>query len=192
MKFDKDMIVIVLMLLTLLSFYYIVIYIPKRRWQKSPVYRNVTDLDKMQLQDLHEDLEKLYLKLTDFSRDVQAKLDTKIALLNKLLVEADKRIEKIEELKKSLEVNLAVNTEKEIKNREIEGREENSLGSDEIKRVSGEKNEILRDEMVHEEVYNLHKQGFSLNEISQRVGLSIDSINLILSLRTFYEKNKNK
>ncbi len=70
----------------------------RRKASSKSVRREDTDGAAQGYTRLRKAIEKLHLNLMEFSRDVEARLDTRIRTLGRLIQDADQRIKRLEEL----------------------------------------------------------------------------------------------
>lgn len=108
---------------------------------------------------VRDDLDEIFIRLQEFSRETVARLDTKIRLLNQLVLDADARIAKLQELKGApapapvAEAKPAPPPEPPPAN------------------------------PAHRRIYELHDKGLTLPEIEGETGFEKGEIELILGMR---------
>jgi hypothetical protein len=106
-----------------------------------------------------EELERLLTEIQDLSREHIARLDTKIRMLNQLLLECDQ------------------------KKKELEG----LLGKTEAASETAAKNSAARaSNPLHDQVYSLQDSGKELLDICAATGLEKGEVELILGLRKMH------
>lgn len=108
-------------------------------------------------QDVQEKLERLVVEIQDLSREAVAKLDTRIRMMNQLLVECETKIRSLETA-----IGRAAPHEPAVTEPEPPPRATNPL---------------------HEQVYGLQDQGKDVDGICGATGLERGEIELILGLR---------
>ena len=88
--------------IVLLAIVWVFWYGRRRTHDKATRYEAVAD-DKVldQRNKLQRAMEQLQVNIMEFGRDVEGRLDTKIAVLKRLLADADERIKHLETLTKS-------------------------------------------------------------------------------------------
>jgi hypothetical protein len=73
--------------------FYLVFVSPKRKFN--------SQLLTSKNQQIRYSIDHIYVELQEFSREVISKIDTRIKILNQLLIEADEKIKKFERLSKT-------------------------------------------------------------------------------------------
>lgn len=148
-------IVVVAMIITILSY---LRFKNKRAKDKAkgeyyglPIQKNPSSADLIGFHDKENDI---LLRIAVADRELSAKLDTKISILNVLVEKADKRIA------------------------ELQG-----LQADEapIKQAAPSK-EIPKQELLNTKVQQLHNAGLSPAEIASHLKMMVGEVNLILSI----------
>lgn len=137
------------------------------------------------------DVEHVMIELDQLSREVQGKLDTKIAKLEKLLRDADGRIARLSaETTKPLSrrVDVTLDEESPVELHGSTGNRGEMLGTtgnkDRGSRVIAESSRAAVEiESPHAHLYRLSDEGLSPVEISKKTGRMVGEVELILSLR---------
>lgn len=131
----------------------LIILLPKlrrRRMQDLP-----TPKDHRIEADMQSRLEQLLIQIQELSREHIARLDSKIRMLNQLLIEADQK-------KKEIETLLARTVASSASPADISTRPTHPL---------------------HQKIYALRDQGRNLSEICSTTGLEPGEVELVLGLR---------
>jgi hypothetical protein len=116
--------------------------------------------------EISDTARRLLLDIEDVSRQVNARLGTKMRVLDALLKEADQKIESLEQLLEKKKPSAAV-----IEN------------SDESEDEPGQGASASEADKMMEEIYRLHDSGEDALSIARKVDLPRGEVELILSLR---------
>jgi hypothetical protein len=114
----------------------------------------------------HETM-RLQAEIFDFTRDVQARLDNKIAMLQQLLSAADERISRLTELEA----------------KRIHGASPNEAGSLHVAIDDRGGDPYERESARYAVVYGMADAGHSANAIARRLEIALGEVELMLSLR---------
>jgi hypothetical protein len=155
----QPLIIIILAVISFLLAKWITNYIIKLKEQNKPPNTDERLLYDQQARHIKEGLESIYIKLEEFSKEIFAKLDTKILILQNLLIDAEKKISELREITKDIQTP----THKEQK--------------------TITQNEPLDEkQQIHQKVCSLYKAGLKPQEIAKQLNLAVSEINLILAL----------
>ena len=111
----------------------------------------------------------LEVKLYNTFRELNARLETKINILNELIIDADRKVEEFQALRDEI-----------VSHSHATSSDDSSVVPKEISRLRGEGNQAPG---RYEEIHALADRGMTPVEISQRVDQPIGEVNLILGLR---------
>ncbi len=107
-------------------------------------------------QEMQRTLDEVFLQLQEFSRETMGKLDTRIRMLNQLVVDADERIRKLQSLP-PIPPTIAA--------------------------AAAPAPPPAPTNPLHERIYRLLDKGTSLGEVARDVGLPKGEVELIAGLR---------
>ena len=126
---------------------------------------------------MREQIDDMIVKLDDIGREVYAKLDNKIRVLNRLIEEADEKIKKLEALRAQTPETKAKAAETAAKPAEAASAPANPSGAEKGKYAT---------------VYALADAGQSVVSISRQTGLQPGEIELLLELRRTKKSGSGK
>jgi hypothetical protein len=127
--------------------------------------------------DAPAEMRRWDVEMHDRARELQAQLDSKIAILQHLTVDARQQADRLEAAISRAEA-LGQTVPEEVPPRIVEGEEQNRVRIDTTGARAG--NSASR---RHAEIYSLADSGMSSAAIANRVGCPIGEIELILGLR---------
>lgn len=107
-------------------------------------------------------IRQMEVKFHDYSREVEGRIETQIALLNRLLIEADQKIARLEALQRPLSTDA-------------------SLDADTVNQPRDLSTVESRDEQAV--IYQLADQGLSIDEIAAKTAEPASHVKLILKMR---------
>jgi DNA-binding NarL/FixJ family response regulator len=137
-----------------------------RRAQNSPQAYAREQLSRLRSErSLVADIEELMAELEQFSRQMQARLDTKFAKLETAIRDADQRIDQLDRLLRRAEGEPTVDV---------------TVGGSE---PAAESPPAAADGDRHQAVYQLADAGLTPAQIAQELGQSIGEVELIVALR---------
>lgn len=147
--------------------------------KQAPKVEPETVRKKGRIQHAQQTLEQTMLELDDLSRQVHGQLDTKLARLETLIRDADRRIERLARMQSDTEssASLDILLSKEVPHGFVsaEATSNTSPRADQ----SGEK---IRDRK-QTRILALADEGFGSEEIAEKTGIHMGEVELILGLR---------
>jgi hypothetical protein len=164
-------------LLILAGLFVIVILLP-RALKRKPTGSGSSAVRPAAPLQAREQMDSLVVKLDDLGRELYAKLDTKIRILDRLLQEAEEKIKKLQAM------NAAAGVAPEPKARQAESKQEKPAGATK----SAASNPPGQENSKYAGVYVLADAGHDVISIARQTGLQPGEIELLLELR----KNKSK
>lgn len=153
---------------------------------------------------VREEFESLLLELREFVSESMAKLDTKVRFLNKLIMEAEEKIQRLEALQ---DQDNSRSQDRDYSTGMSEGKRETSTSSTEsaashlrnLQDSEDEKNtrkepdreesekdqedDLLENKPMYKWVWRLSDQGLGRGEVAEKTGLDEAEIDVILGLR---------
>lgn len=130
---------------------------------------------------LNNRIDQIEVRLHDTFREMNARLDTKIHILNELIIEADRKIDRLRDdalNAKPVETSGDAVTEAEA---DDEGEEPLVIEMD--RRLLKSPPPVIDPASPHAGVYRLSDQGLTPVEIAEKLGKAVGEIELILGLR---------
>lgn len=158
------------------------IYLPRRLFKKK--YSSEGSFANRQIErekeELRKSLEEIFVDIQEFSRETLARMDTKIRLLNHLLIQADEKIRRLEAIPSTKsEVAATVPAKEEAK----DSAANLPVHTDQAEVPPMQVGEPVQTLSLHEQVYALADRGMGVEVIAQELKIGKGEVNLIMGLR---------
>lgn len=148
--------------------------------------------------EVKEEFESLILDLREFVSESMAKLDTKVRYLNQLIMEADEKIQRLEELQEKADIDIeGERSEAGTEEMGMESEQKNQPESNEVQKEpnepditddkGAEEGPLLKNKPMYKWVWQLSDRGLERGEVAEKTGLDEAEVDLILGLREVKE-----
>ncbi len=183
----------ILLQVVLIVMGFLVLYVtflrPRRELRGKPDLDPSPGARRREAQELRDEIDEVFVRLQQYSRETLAKLDTKIRLLHQLIQDADARIQRLEEGERRGPAPDGPPSPAVPEGRSTGGeaglpvavadRESMPPPSAAPERSAPS----LPSHPIHRKVCELHDRGLTLPEIEAEVGIGKGEVELILGMR---------
>lgn len=165
-----------------------------RKLGQGDIYSSKTNTDE---EKLRSSVEELFNQVQSYSHDVIQRIDTKMRMLNMLIIDADKKITELKQLMEKSKIQQTTilkqsNSTSETYSKPDEKiNQQQTFSFDEIKSVKTEEtskdtidvNSSSKVTNIYDDVYSLSDTGFSIEEIARKLNLPEGEVKLIIGMR---------